>query len=320
MKDMTKTPRKFFIDTDAGTDDAVALIMAMRCPQIDIVGISTSGGNVPLDCVVQNVLYIRELCGHTAPVYVGAAKPIMRTLDTADFIHGKDGLGDIGLDLSGRSPEEGGAQLQLALSLKKHAGDIEIVCLGPLTNLALIEQKEPGILSLAKRIYIMGGLVTLPGNITSMSEYNIWADPEAAQIVLQSDARFTMIGWDTTCASSAFSVEEIEAFRDIDTGFAHLVADIQRVRIKWMHEHKEESAVNLADPLAMAVAMDKSLIERKEYFTMSVRGGAHEDPYRGFIDATPTSDDRGVEFIHIVDRERYINLLKSSMTEEGVVI
>ena len=319
MKQMSKDLRKFFIDTDAGTDDAIALIMAMRHPQIDIVGVSTSGGNVPLDCVVQNVLYIRELCDHDAPVYVGAAKPIMRILDTADFIHGKDGLGDIGLDLTGRIPEEGDAQDHLITSLKEHAHELEIICLGPLTNLALIEQREAGILSLAKRIYIMGGLVTLPGNVTPMSEYNIWADPEAAQIVLKTDAQFTMIGWDSTLASSAFSIEEVEEFRDIGTDLATFAADIQKVRIKWMHDNEEEVAVNLADPLAMAVALDPSLIERKEYFIMSVRGGAHEDPYRGFIDAELTSDTKAVQFIHSVDRDRYAKLLKSSLTNEGIV-
>ena len=196
---MSNATRKFFIDTDAGTDDAIALIMAMKHPQVDIVGISTSGGNVPLDCVVQNVLYIRELCDHSAPVYIGAEKPMTRTLDTADFIHGKDGLGDIGLDLKGRIPNKGDARDHLIQALKSHKGELELVCLGPLTNLGLIEQKEPGILSLAKRIYVMGGLITLPGNVTPMSEYNIWADPEAAQVVLQTQAKFTMIGWDSTC-------------------------------------------------------------------------------------------------------------------------
>ncbi len=317
---MSKSRRKFFIDTDAGTDDAVALIMAMKHPGIDIVGISTSGGNVPLDCVVQNVLYIKELCGHGAPVYVGAAKPILRILDTADFIHGKDGLGDIGLDLTGRVPEEGDARDQLISTLHAHVGELELICLGPLTNLAQIEQREPGILSLAKRIYIMGGLVTLPGNVTPMSEFNIWADPEAAQIVLGAKAKFTMIGWDTTCASSDFTVEEIAAFRHIDTEIARFCADIQNVRINWMHEHKEETAVNLADPLAMAVALDPTLIDRKEYFTMTVRSGEHADPYRGFIDAIPSDDSSTVEFIHTVDRQRYVSLLKSSMTKEGIVL
>jgi len=84
--------RNIWIDTDAGTDDAVAIIMAMKSEEINIVGISTSGGNVPLDCVVQNVLYIKELCKSDTPVYIGARQPLERILDTADFIHGKDGF------------------------------------------------------------------------------------------------------------------------------------------------------------------------------------------------------------------------------------
>jgi len=100
-------------------------------------------------------------------------------------------------------------------SLVRYDGVLEIVCLGPLTNLALIEQRKPGILRRAKRIYVMGGLVSLPGNVTPVSEYNIWADPEAAAIVLKSNATITMIGWDTTCACSDFSISEIDTLRDI---------------------------------------------------------------------------------------------------------
>ena len=166
----------------------------------------------------------------------------------------------------------------------------------------------------------MGGLITLPGNVTPMSEYNIWADPEAAQVVLQTQAKFTMIGWDSTCASSAFSIEEVEGFKDIGTDIARFSADIQKVRIKWMQEHKEETAVNLADPMAMAVALDPTLVDKRSFYSMTVRAGDHEDPYRGYIDATPIEDASAVEFIHTIDRKRYIQLLKSSMTEQGIVI
>jgi len=117
------------------------------------VGISTSGGNVPLDYVVQNVLYIRELCDDKSPVYRGASQPLSRVLGTADFIHGKDGLGDIGLDLTGRVCDDGLASDQLIKSILTHPGEIELVCLGPLTNIALAERQHPGILDLAKRHY-----------------------------------------------------------------------------------------------------------------------------------------------------------------------
>ena len=91
--------RKFFIDTDTASDDAVALIIALRHGDIDVVGIGVVAGNVPLEMGVQNALYTRELCGSSAPIYVGAAKPLVRELRTAQFVHGMDGMGDIGLEL-----------------------------------------------------------------------------------------------------------------------------------------------------------------------------------------------------------------------------
>ncbi len=308
---MSKKNRSFFIDTDAGTDDAIALIMAMRYPDINIVGISTSGGNVPLDCVVQNVLYVREMCEHSAPVYVGAAQPLHRILGTADFIHGKDGLGDIGLKLEGRNPNEGAADDMLIEALIAHEGELEIVCLGPLTNLALVERKSPGVLKKAKKVYIMGGLVTLPGNVTPMSEYNIWADPEAADEVFASGAEMMMIGWDTTLCSSDISIAEMADIRAMETDFSRFAADIQKVRIEWMDEHLEETTVNLADPLAMAVAMDHSLIESRDQYEMTVRCGQDEDPYRGYIEAKKVKNKRrGIDFIHQANRQRYIDLIR----------
>lgn len=305
--------RKFFIDTDAGTDDAIALIMALRDENIDTVGISTSGGNVPLECVIQNVLYVCELCDQKIPVYRGAAQPIERVLGTADFIHGKDGLGDIGLDLSGRVPSEGFGPSKIVEAILANPHEIELVCLGPLTNICLAMQESPGILSMAKRIYIMGGLVDLPGNVTPLAEYNIWADPEAAEAVLTSDSKMVIIGWDTTLRSSDLSLEEVAKIRAYDTKYARFSVDIQGVRIDWMKEHGEETTVNIADALAMAVAMDDTLVSRRSYFKMSVRGGDDEDEYRGFIDATPSQNTSDIDYIHEVDRSGYMNLLAKSL-------
>ena len=130
--------RKIWIDTDAGTDDAMALIMAIRDPKIEIIGISTCGGNVPLDNVVQNVLFLVEKCGADIPVYIGARQPLERVLGTADFIHGKDGLGDIGLPLQGRRAQDISAIDALNHAMSQHGSELEIVNLGPLTNMATL--------------------------------------------------------------------------------------------------------------------------------------------------------------------------------------
>lgn len=305
--------KKMFIDTDAGTDDAIAIIMAHRHPDVEVVGISTSGGNVPLTCVLQNVLYINELCDVSVPVYEGAAGPVKRVLGTADFIHGKDGLGDIGLDLQGRTPTDGFGPDKIVELLNDFPGEVDLVCLGPLTNICLAIQMEPGVLSKARKVYIMGGLVDLPGNVTPKSEYNIWADPEAAEVVLSSGAPIVMIGWDTTLRSSDITLEEMAALRAMDTPLSRFSVDIQGVRVEWMKEHGEETSVNIADALAMAVALDDSLVSRRGSFDMSVRCVADDDEYRGFIDASPSTDPNAIDFIHEVDRARYMDLMKVSL-------
>lgn len=305
--------RKFFIDTDAGTDDAIAIIMAMKQPDIEVVGITTSGGNVPLDCVVQNVLYIREICNYATKVFVGAAQPISRILGTADFIHGKDGLGDIGLDLKGRIPEAGNGPEELARCLSEHPNEIELICLGPLTNMALADQHRPGVLKLAKRIYIMGGLVDLPGNVTPLAEYNIWADPEAANVVFSSGATMSMIGWDTTIKSGDVTIEEMKEIRKMNTPLSIFAADIQRVRIQWMEEEGHEVHVYLADAVAMAAAIDDGLVTNRENFTMTVGEGDDEDPNRGFITCVKSETEGSIDFIHTLDRTGFMDMMIKSL-------
>ncbi|NND31287.1 MAG: nucleoside hydrolase, partial [Saprospiraceae bacterium] len=192
--------RKFFIDTDAGTDDAVALIMALRYANVDVIGISAVCGNVGLNKVVQNIGYICELCSVTIPYYAGSARPLTQSFVSADFIHGKDGLGDIGLNLTGRDAVSEDAIGALLSAIQKYPGEVELICLGPLTNIARLISAAPAILASLKKIVIMGGLVHLPGNVTPLAEFNIWADPEAAAIVLaaiqEQNCSCSMIGWD----------------------------------------------------------------------------------------------------------------------------
>ena len=175
--------RHILIDTDTASDDAVALVMALKYPDIQVEAITVVAGNVPLDQAVQNALYTREICDSEVPVYAGLAKPLVRELLTAQYIHGQDGLGDIGLPLSGRVPADGNAIDIIVDTIRQFPNEIEIIALGPLTNLAVAMAKEPELAPKVKHCYIMGGVGKGPGNVTSVSEYNIWADPEAAQIV-----------------------------------------------------------------------------------------------------------------------------------------
>ena len=137
--------RKFLIDTDTASDDAVALVMALREPTVTVEAVTVVAGNVPVDQAVQNALYTVELCGSEVPVYAGRHAPLMRDLQTAEDVHGKDGMGNIGLPLSGRNPAGTGAVDVIIETIIGSPGEITLVTLGPLTNVAIALLREPGI-------------------------------------------------------------------------------------------------------------------------------------------------------------------------------
>ena len=179
--------KKIFIDTDAGTDDAVAIVMALASPSVEVVGISCVGGNATVDQVAQNVLFLCDRMNRSIPVYIGARKPLTRPLKSSDFIHGKDGLGDIGNDNHGRKSSDISAVEGLRKSIISHPNELTIVTLGPLTNMAITLQQHPELIPLIKGLHIMGGNYQMPGNITPVSEYNFWVDPEAADLCIKTN-------------------------------------------------------------------------------------------------------------------------------------
>src|ERR1700692_768289 len=182
---MNPHPRPILIATDTASDDAVALIMALRSPSVEIKAITTVAGNVTVEQATRNALFTVELCGTEVPVYSGAAKPLERELQTADWFHGQDGLGDHGYAPSVRTPASGDAVDALIEAVQSTPG-IEIITLGPLTNLALALERWPSLARSLGRGVVMGGAPCCEGNVTPAAEFNIWVDPEAARTVFAS--------------------------------------------------------------------------------------------------------------------------------------
>ena len=266
--------RKFWIDTDTASDDAVALIMAFMHPNIDVVGVSIVAGNVPLDMGVQNALYTAELCGATMPVYAGAAKPLSRELGTAQFVHGEDGMGDIGLALSGRTPTPGNAVDKLIEALHANAGHIELVTLGPLTNIALALQQDPTIAKAVKRCVIMGAVADHIGNVTQVAEFNMWVDPEAVDIVLKSGMHVEFVGWDISRTEAVVTPQESAMIRSLGTERANFSVDIQRVLEKFCAEETHLNGFDLPDPIAMAYAIDTSVATEAHHWYLAAETGS----------------------------------------------
>ena len=273
--------RTFYIDTDTASDDAVALVIALRHPDVNVVGIGIVAGNVPLAMGVQNALYTREMCGSKVPVYSGADAPLSRPLGTAQNVHGDDGMGDIGLNLQGRTPDQGHAVDKLIEEAHRHSGTLELVTLGPLTNLALAIRKDPTIVGHIKRCVVMGAVADHIGNVTPVAEFNMWVDPEAVDVVLRSGMKLEFVGWDISRFDACIRPEESARIRAIGTPLAHFAIDIQRAVAEFCATETKVPGFDLPDPIAMAYAIDSSVaISTREMYLEAVTS---DGPARGMV-------------------------------------
>ncbi len=265
----TGAKRKFLIDTDTASDDAVALIMALRSPDVEVVGISVVSGNVPLDQGLRNALYTVELCEADCPVYAGAERPLVCPAVHARFFHGVDGLGDQGYPPPRSRAAAGHAVDMLVDGIRSHPG-VVLVTLGPLTNLALALRKAPDIAARVGRCVVMGGAACTVGNVTPAAEYNFWCDPEAASIVFSSDLPLEMVGWELCRRQANLLPAEIEKVRRFGTPLAEFAIDCNRTAIEANHRQSGDPGLALPDPVAMAVALDPRICTRRSSHYVSI--------------------------------------------------
>src|SRR3982750_3296518 len=194
--------RRVIIDTDPGVDDAFALLLAMRSPELKIEGLTPVAGNVPLELTLPNALRMVEIAGRTdIPVAAGAKVPLVRRLVTAEYAHGENGLGGAVFPNPTTKPIEEPAAEFIRRIVRKYPHEITLLTLGPLTNIAAALKLDSELAPLVKSLTMMGGSLS-GGNITPAAEFNIYVDPEAARIVFQSGIPITMVGLDVTRKTS----------------------------------------------------------------------------------------------------------------------
>ncbi|MEC0212520.1 nucleoside hydrolase [Paenibacillus ehimensis] len=258
--------RKLIIDTDTGSDDAVAIIMALKSADVKVEAITTVCGNVPLELATKNALMTIEVAnGQKPPLYVGAAKPLMRDLVTAVNVHGEDGMGDCDLIHPTLVPESRHAVDAILDIVEKNAGEIEIVTIGPVTNIALAILKAPETMKKVKHIYTMGTSGFGPGNTTPVAEFNVYVDAEAYRMMLNSGIPMTIIGFDVCLGEAALTQDDMDVLLASGKPEAVFSVKCNRSLLEYNIQRCNEPIVDLPDAVAMGVVLWNEIVLEEKW-------------------------------------------------------
>ena len=267
-----KQKKKIIIDTDCCADDAMAIAMALNDPAYEIVMISTVSGNVHVDQATINTLTTIEYADtYEPPVYKGLDKMLLKELIYAHETHGNDGMGDIGLVPKRLKAQEGNGVLKMLECLRNsEKGEIDIIALGPLTNIAMAIRLDYEAMKKAGRIVIMGTAGLGAGNVTPVAEFNIWQDAEAAKIVTESGLdTIIYVGWDACLGESMLNPQEIDKIRN-GSALGKFAIDCNKDLMEMNKERFGDAYLDMADPSAMAAALYPECIEKCEKYYCEV--------------------------------------------------
>ncbi len=306
---------KFIIDTDVGIDDAIALLMVLAYPEAQIEAITIVMGNVSLDQATHNAALILDIAtGPPIPIYKGCAKPLMQYKpEYATHIHGSDGLGGLGGVETSRTTEAEHAALALIRLARHHSGELTLLTLGPLTNIALATRLAPDFLIHLKRIVTMGGAVDSRGNTTSSAEFNIFSDPEAAKILFEAchknNMQLELISWEVTL-DHKLTLDVWEKLIAGDTAAAHLIQGMTT----FLTQRLPSNIVLWPDPLAAAVALTPDIVLNHEDRFITVETGQNLARGQTLVDYHHHSaNSPNSRIIRQVDMQKFQTLLHKAV-------
>ena len=300
---------KYFIDTDTASDDAVALLMALEWDNVEVLGISIVSGNMSVEQGSINARYTVELCKKDIPVYVGADAPLVKKREHADWFHGPDGMGN--MNYPAPKLEETNEDFIEVLNnhINKYPDEITLVTLGPLTNVANFIKKYPESFLKLKNIVIMGGASNTVGNVTPAAEYNIWCDPEAADIVFKSKHHdIAMVGWELCRGEANLTEEEMELAYSFKTEKADFTIDCNKHALDSSQNWLGDPGLGLPDPVAMAVALNPAVTTKVSRHNVQV---VIDGPARGMtiVDQLHVGESEPHIDEHWSHTERNINVI-----------
>lgn len=300
---------RILIDTDPGIDDAMAILYALAAPDIELVGLSTVFGNVTTEIATRNALQLLELAGVAVPVARGAEKPLRRDLaPPADFVHGTEGFGDARLPAPSRQADPRPAARFIVDTILENPGDITLVPVGPLTNIALALREAPEIAKAVKKIVVMGGAVRTAGNVNEHAEANIWNDPDAAAEVFAAEWPLTLVGLDVT-QKVRCKDHDLDPMRPASPACGGFLNDAVQFYFRFHEKQRGFTGCYLHDPSAVICATHPEWFETVEApITVTVDGEA--------LGRTREGDGRPSQRIAIginaeAVQRRFLEILKS---------
>ena len=255
-------PRKIIIDTDPGQDDAVAILLALASPELEVLALVAVAGNVRVTQNAHNALQILEVAGRPdVPVYLGCERPMRHPLVTAEYVHGATGLDGPTLPAPAISTQPGhGVDYIIDTLLAHEPGTITLCCLGPLTNIGMAMVKEPAIVSRIAEIVLMGGGCFEGGNITPAAEFNIYVDPEAADLVFRSGVPITQVPLDVS-HSMLTTQPRIDAFRALGNRSGVVTAEMLEFFERFDEQKYGWEGGPLHDPCVIAYLLKPDLFQ-----------------------------------------------------------
>ena len=300
---------KYFIDTDTASDDAVALLMALEWHDVEVLGISVVSGNMSVKQGSINARYTVELCKKDVPVYVGADAPLVKKREHADWFHGPDGMGNMNYPAPKLQETNEDFIEVLNNHINQHPDEITLVTLGPLTNVANFIKKYPDSFLKLKNIVIMGGASNTVGNVTPAAEYNIWCDPEAADIVFKSKHHdIAMVGWELCRGEANLTEDEMELAYSFKTEKADFTIDCNKHALDSSQNWLGDPGLGLPDPVAMAVALNPAVTTKVSRHNVQV---VIDGPARGMtiVDQLHVGESEPHIDEHWSHTERNVNVI-----------